>query len=173
VCPNLSPMPLSQLRMIVNLWPGQIPGEGRYNCIRDIRRSYCQPFFACMSIQLMWVHVGTLLIKINCLVKIFSVFRWSVFSTRGSLVPTSLGLLPGFYIPSWKGVPALPRGDASCCLFVGAPKFGWGQQLSRSVNELGLQNLKTQVKELWRQGLWQPRKFCAQTKTRNVMGVTK
>jgi hypothetical protein len=33
--------------------------------------------------------------------------------------------------------------------------------------------LTMQVKELWRQELWRPCKFCAQTKTRNVMGVTK
>jgi hypothetical protein len=45
--------------------------RGKYNYIRDIRRSHCQPFCARMSAQLEWVHTCTLLIKKHCLVKIF------------------------------------------------------------------------------------------------------
>jgi hypothetical protein len=36
----------------VNLWTGQIQGEGQYICVRDIRRSHCQPFCAHVSAQL-------------------------------------------------------------------------------------------------------------------------
>jgi hypothetical protein len=95
----------------------------------------------------------------------------SVFSIRGLLIPTIWGLGLGFYIPSRKGVLALPRGDASCCLIAAALRFGRVWQLSRSANELRLQNfLITSVKELWRQGLQRPWKFCAQTKTKIVTG---
>jgi hypothetical protein len=44
---------------------------GRYNCIRDVRRSHCRPSCAHVSAQLEWVHACTLLIKRNCLVNIF------------------------------------------------------------------------------------------------------
>jgi hypothetical protein len=55
--------------------------RGRYNLVRDIRRSHCWPFCAHMS-------AWTLLIKRNCLVKIFSVSHVSVFGTGASLIPT-------------------------------------------------------------------------------------
>jgi hypothetical protein len=37
--------------------------RGRYNCIRDIRKSHCQPFCAHRSAQQEWAHACTLLIK--------------------------------------------------------------------------------------------------------------
>jgi hypothetical protein len=63
---------------IVNLWPGQIPGRGRYNCIRPLMRCHCQPFCAHVSTQLEWICACTLLNKRNCLVKISFVFPVSV-----------------------------------------------------------------------------------------------
>jgi hypothetical protein len=45
--------------------------RGRYNCVRDIRRSHGWPFCALVSAQLEYVHACTLLIKRNCLVKTF------------------------------------------------------------------------------------------------------
>jgi hypothetical protein len=95
--------------------------------------------------------------------------HWRVFNSN------NLGAHLGFYILSRK-IPflALPWGDVSCCLVPAAPRFGWGQQLSRSASELGLHNFLTMwVKQLWRRGPWWPHKFCAQTKTRNIMEVTK
>jgi hypothetical protein len=80
------------------LWtfdPDKSQVRGRYNCIRDIRRSHCQPFRAHMSAQLEWIHACTLLIKRNCLVKIFCLCG-SVFGTRGSLIPTIWGLIQDF-----------------------------------------------------------------------------
>jgi hypothetical protein len=88
----------------------------------------------------------------------FSVSWVSVFGTWGLSIPTIWGLGLGFYIASRKGVPALPQGDKSCCLIETALRFGQGQQLSRSANELGLQNFLTKpVKELWRQESGQPK----------------
>jgi hypothetical protein len=79
--------------------------RGWYNCVRDIRRNYCQPFCVHMSAQLEWIRACTLFIKRNCLVKFFSVSRVSVFSTSGSLIPTIWEPGPGFYILSKKGGP--------------------------------------------------------------------
>jgi hypothetical protein len=147
--------------------------RGRYNCIREIRRSHCQPFCVYMFAQLEWAHLHPLDQEKIALSR-YSVSCVSVFGTGGLSIPTIWWLDPGFYIPSGKGVLALPWGNVSCCLIAVALRFGWGRQLSRSANELGLQNfLTTRVKELWRQRLQRPRKFCAQTKTRNMMGLTK
>jgi hypothetical protein len=56
-------------------------------------------------------------------------------------------------------------------LVAGALRFGWRKQLSKSANELGLQNfLTTWIKGLWRQEPQWPCKFCAQTKTINSTG---
>jgi hypothetical protein len=139
--------------------------RGRYDCLRDIRRSHCQPFCACMFAQLEWAHICTLLIF--CLLCV-CFWYWGINNSN------NFGLGPGFNIWSEKGVPAFPWEDVSCCLIAAALRFGQGWQLSRSANELGLQNfLITWVKVFWRQRLWWPCKFCAQTKTRNVTGVTK
>jgi hypothetical protein len=147
--------------------------RGRYNCIRDIRRSHCQPFWACVLLSRS-EHMLAPSWSREIALSRFSVSCVSVFSTRRLSIPTILGLGPELYIPSRKSVPALPQGDTSCCLIAVAPRFGWGQQLSRSANELRLHNfLTTQVKEFWRQGLQQPHKFCAHTKTRNITVVTK
>jgi hypothetical protein len=43
-----------------------------------------------VSAQLEWVHACSLLIKRNCLLKIFSVSHISVFGTGGYLIPTKL-----------------------------------------------------------------------------------
>jgi hypothetical protein len=83
--------PLSLLANWEGLWTFKLDKSqvrGKYNCVRDIRRSHCQPFCAHVSTQLEWIHACTLLIKRNCLVKIFSVSCVSVFSTRESLIPT-------------------------------------------------------------------------------------
>jgi hypothetical protein len=167
--------PLNLLANWERLWTFDLDKSqmrGRYNCIKDIRKSHCQPF--CLLVCL--AGVSTCLHppdqeKLPC--QDF-LSHMSVFSTRGLLIPTIWRLDPEFYIPSRKGVPALPRGDVSCCLVVVAQRFSWGWQLSRFVNELRLQNfLTTQVKKLQRQGPRWPSKFCAQTKTRNVTWVTK
>jgi hypothetical protein len=76
--------------------------RGRCNYIRDIRRSHCPPFCAHVFAQLEWIRACTLLIKRNCLVKIFSVSPVSVFCTRRSLIPTIWEPGPGYYIPSRK-----------------------------------------------------------------------
>jgi hypothetical protein len=95
--------------------------------------------------QALYAHMNNKTIK----KKRFSVSCVSVFSTIGLSIPTIWGPGLGFYIPSGKGVMALPQGDISCCLIAVAPRFGPGRQLSGSVEELGLQNfLTTQVKEL-------------------------
>jgi hypothetical protein len=73
------------------------------------------------------------------------------FWHRRVINTNNLGARLGFYIPSRKRVPVPPWEDASCCLIMAAPRFGRGQQLSWSANELRLQNfLTTWVKELWR-----------------------
>jgi hypothetical protein len=73
----------------------------------------------------------------------------SVSGIGGLSIPTIWGLCLGFYIPSGKGVLALSLGDTSCCLIAVAPRLDGRQQLSRSANELRLQNFLTKrVKEL-------------------------
>jgi hypothetical protein len=60
-----------------------------------------------------------------------------------------LGDCLGFYIPSGKGILALPWGDVSCCLVVAVLVFTQWQKLSGSANELRLQNFLTMwIKEL-------------------------
>jgi hypothetical protein len=90
--------------------------RGRYSCVRDIRRSHCQPFCAHMSAQLEWVYACTILIKRNCPVKIFCLScvcfqHWSVFNSN------NLEAYLGFYIPSRKGGPSLSLGR--CVLLPG------------------------------------------------------
>jgi hypothetical protein len=66
--------PLSFLANQKRLWTFDLDKSqvrGKYNCIRDIRRSHCWPFCAWVSAQLEWVYACPLLIKRNCLVKIF------------------------------------------------------------------------------------------------------
>jgi hypothetical protein len=155
VCPKLSPKSLRQSREIVNLWPGQIPGEGQVWLSQGYKE---EPLSAisCMSICL--VGVSTCLVEIFCLLCV-------CFWHKRVINSNNLGFHQGYYIPSGKGEPlALPLGDPTCCLAAVAQRFSWQWQLPGSVNELGLQNfLTTWVKELWRQERWQSHEFCAQT----------
>jgi hypothetical protein len=85
------------IRKDCELWPDKSQVRDRYHCVRDIRRSHCQPSCACVFAQRGSAHAFTLLIKRNCLVKIFYQCV-SVFGTGGSLIPT-LG---------WQCVPPCP-----------------------------------------------------------------
>jgi hypothetical protein len=79
----------------------------------------------------------------------------SVFSTGELLLPAIWGFIWDITYRPGRGTPALPWGDASCCLVAATQRFGQGRRLSRSVNELELQNFLTMwIKELERQELW-------------------
>jgi hypothetical protein len=69
--PNPSPSLLANQEGLWTFDLDKSQVRGRYNCVRDIRRSHCWPFCAHMSAQLEWIHTCTLLIKRNCPVKIF------------------------------------------------------------------------------------------------------
>jgi hypothetical protein len=116
--------------------------RGRYNCVRDVRRSHCQPFCACVLLS--WSeHMLAPSWSREIALSRFSVSSVSIFSTRGLSIPTIWGLCLGFYILLGKEVPALPQRDVSCCLIVVALRLGQGRQHSRSANELRLQNFLT------------------------------
>jgi hypothetical protein len=152
-----SPKPFSLSRKTVNLWPGQILGKGQVQLCLGYRRSHCQPFCGHMSTQLEWIHACILLIKINCLVKIFCVSHLSVFNSN------NLGTCPEFYSPSGKPPPSplqppiptscLSLGRSVLLLGCGGPWLWppattfWICKWTQTQNFL-----TTQVKELWRQG---------------------
>jgi hypothetical protein len=147
--------------------------RGKYNCVRDIRRSHCQPFCACMLLS--WSeHMLAPSWSREIALSRFSVSCVSVFSTRGLVIPTIWGFVQDITFHLGRGARTLTQRDVSCYLIAAALRFGQGRWLSRSVNELGLQNFLTKwVKDLWRQEPRWPHEFCAQTKTRNVTGVIK
>jgi hypothetical protein len=86
-CLNPSPSLLANRERLWTFDMDKSHIRGRYNFVRVIKRSHCQPFCAHVSAQLKWIHTCTLLIKRNCLVKIFSVSCVSIFGTKGSLIP--------------------------------------------------------------------------------------
>jgi hypothetical protein len=63
--------------------------RGRYKCVRDIRRSHCQPF--CAFVLLSWnEHMPASSWSREIALSRFSVSCVSVFGTRGLLIPTSV-----------------------------------------------------------------------------------
>jgi hypothetical protein len=85
--------PSSLLAIQERLWTFDLDKSqvrSRCNCVRDIRRSHYQSFCAHMSHSVEWICACTLLIKRNCLVKIFSVSHVPVFNTGRSLILTLL-----------------------------------------------------------------------------------
>jgi hypothetical protein len=117
--------------------------RGRYNWVRDVRRSHCQPFCACVFAYLEWAHACTLLIKRNCLVKIFCLLC-ACFQHQRVSNSNSLGAQSRILHFTWEEKSlALPWGYASCYLVAVALTIGQGWQLSGSVNELRLQNFLT------------------------------
>jgi hypothetical protein len=68
-CPGPAPRLLANQERLWTFDLNKSQVRGRYNCVRDIRRSYCQPF--CARVCSAGVSSLHLLIKRNCLVKIF------------------------------------------------------------------------------------------------------
>jgi hypothetical protein len=161
------------MREIVNFWAGQIPGEGQVQLHQGCKE---EPLSAILCLRACLAGVSTCLhplIKRNCLVKIFclvclflaleglyfqqfgcSVWDFTFCPGKGPwLFPSETHLLPGCGSHS-------PEVQSMTTTF-------WICKWT----ELGLQNfLSMHVKELWRQELWRPCEFCAQTKIRNVTG---
>jgi hypothetical protein len=86
-CPNPSPKPFSQSGRLWTFDLDKSQVRGKYDCVRDIRRSHCQPLCACVFAQLEWAHARTLLIKRKLPCQDF-VSYVSVFGTGVSLIPT-------------------------------------------------------------------------------------
>jgi hypothetical protein len=87
ICPSPSPKPFSQLREIVILWPGQIPGKGQVQLRQGYKK---EPLSAILCLCVCLAGVSTCLhplIKRNCLVKIFCLLcvffgHWRVFNSN-------------------------------------------------------------------------------------------
>jgi hypothetical protein len=88
VCPSPSPKPFSQLREIVNLCPGQVPGEGQVQLCRGCKE---EPLSAILCLCVCSAGVSTCLHPLDqekIALSRFSVSCVSVFSTRGLSIPT-------------------------------------------------------------------------------------
>jgi hypothetical protein len=86
-CPNPSPKPFCQLEKTVNLWPGQIPGEGQVQLHQGYKKKTL-PAILCSRVCSAGVSTGLHPFdqkKLPC--QDFSLSLMSVFGTRGSLIP--------------------------------------------------------------------------------------
>jgi hypothetical protein len=79
--------------------------RGRYNCIRDIRRSHCQPFCACVLLSRS-EHMLVPSWSRETALSRFSVSCASVFGTGGLSVPTDRRAEPGKSVPECTCAPS-------------------------------------------------------------------
>jgi hypothetical protein len=88
VCPNPSPKPFSQSRKIVNLWPGQIPGEGQVQLWQGYKE---KPLLAILCSRVSSTGVSTCLHSFDqkelpcqdflCLLSV-CFWHWRVFNSK-------------------------------------------------------------------------------------------
>jgi hypothetical protein len=117
--PNPSRKPFSQSGTTVNLWPGQIPGEEQVRLSHGYKE---EPPSAILCLYVCSAGVSTCLHPLDQEKIALSRFSLSLVCLNSNNLGTPLR----FYIPFRKGVPALPWGDASCCLTEVVPRLGQG-----------------------------------------------
>jgi hypothetical protein len=91
-CPNPSPKPVSLSGKTVNLWPGQIPGEGQIHLRHGCKESLSAILCLCISLA----GVSTCLHPLDqekIALSRFSVSRVSVLGTGGLLLTTIWGFI--------------------------------------------------------------------------------
>jgi hypothetical protein len=99
VCLNPSPSLLANRGRLWTFDLNQSQVRGRYNCIRDIRRSLCRPFCACVLLS--WSeHMLSPSWSREIALSRFSVCCVSIYSTRGLLIPTK-GIHYVVFLKKW------------------------------------------------------------------------